>query len=156
MNTEKNEDNEAEINLGSEDNDLGLADHKQDEGWHNTLDEDKDNEDKDAEMDNDTSDNESNNNDNNNNDDDDDNDDNKSSDSQSSNDSMDNSSKNSTRTPPAENKETTQSIQGIKVKAMISATSGQGYTNDRMHIDYQENTTGIFSKNMAKSSKKAG
>jgi hypothetical protein len=156
MNTEKNEDKEAEIDLGSEDDNLGLAAHKQDEGWHNALDEDKDNEDKDAEMDNDTSDDESKNNDDNNDDDNDNNDDDESSDSQSSNDRTDNSSNNSTRTPPAENKETTQSIQDIKVKAMISATSGQGYTNDRTHIDYQENTTGIFSKHMGKSSKKAG
>jgi hypothetical protein len=68
---------------------------------------------------------------------------------------MDNSSNNSTRTPPAENKETIQSPTNIKVKAMISATSGQGYTNDRTHIDSQENVASAFSKQMGKSSKKS-
>jgi hypothetical protein len=38
---------------------------------------------------------------------------------------------------------------------MISAISGQGYTNDRTHISYQDNVAGAFSKQMGKSSKKS-
>jgi hypothetical protein len=38
---------------------------------------------------------------------------------------------------------------------MKSATSCQGYINDRMHIDYQETPANIFSKHMSKSSKKS-
>jgi hypothetical protein len=70
INTQHNEDNEAEIDLDSEDDDLGSADHKQDKGWHDALDEDEDDEDEDAEMDNDTSNNESNDEDGDDNDDD--------------------------------------------------------------------------------------
>jgi hypothetical protein len=129
---ETNEDNEAEIDLGSDGDDLGSAAHKQDEGWHDALDEDEDAGDEDAEMNNYTSDDESND------EDDNDDDDDESSISQSSEDSTDDSSSNSARTPPAENKETTQRSQEKKEKVMESATSGQGNTNERMNIDYQE------------------
>jgi hypothetical protein len=100
-----NEDNETEIDLGSDDNDLGSAAQKQDEGWHNAIDEDED-----AEMNNYTSD------DGSNYEDDDDDDDDESSNSQSE-DSTDDSSNNSTRTPPAENKRDHPTITGKEGKS---------------------------------------
>jgi hypothetical protein len=161
MCTERNEDNNAKIILSPEDDDLVSASYKQDEGWHNALDEDEDEDDEDEnnEMENndknddDTSDNEAKDIDDNNDNNDDDNND--SSDSHSSNDSTDGSSNNSTRTPPEENKETIESTKNIKVKAMISATLGQGYTNDRTHIDYQDNAASAFSKQTGTRSKKS-
>jgi hypothetical protein len=143
---EKNADNEAEIDLGSQDDELGLAGYKQDKGWHDALDEDEDVEDEDAEMDNDTSDAGSNDKDDDNDDDDE---------SQSSEDSTDDSSNNSTRTSPAENKETTQRTQDNRNTTTKSITLGQGHTNDRMNIDYQESSTNIFSNHNGKNSKKS-
>jgi hypothetical protein len=145
MNMEKNADDKADIDLGSQDDELGSAGYKQDEGWHYALDED-DVEDEDVEMDNDTSDGESN---------DEDGDDDDDDDSQSSEDSTDDSSNNSTRTPPAENKEITQRIQDNREKTTKSVTLRQGYTNDRMNIDYQESSTNIFSNHSGKTSKKS-
>jgi hypothetical protein len=154
MNNEEDKDNDAEIDLGPEDDALGSAAYKQDEGWHDALDEDENDEDEDAKMENDKQDDDEENDDDAKDiDDDDDND--KSSDSHSSDDSTDDSSNNSTVTPPAENKETSQSPKNTQTKAgMITATSGQGNTNGRANIGYQDNAADVYLKPMVKSSKK--